>query len=111
MVLAVSIWIGERLVIRDAKVCSAGTVTIAEGRVSYMFVDGKGAYYGGQGFYIGLVQPAVLARLVLYRARKPGLNKIGMGLLFHRLVILGRGLTDLDHETAVAGAPLTETTS
>jgi hypothetical protein len=34
-----------------------------------------------------------------------------MGFLFHRLIILGRGVTDLDKETAVAQAVLADAAS
>jgi hypothetical protein len=108
---ALSLWISERWVIRDAEACSARSVKVRDGRVSFMFVDQRGGYYGGEGFPFGLVRPAALARLVLYKIAKPELNKIGMGLLFHRLVIVGSGLTDLDHETVAAHTVLAETTS
>jgi len=107
---ALSLWV-ERWVIRNADACSAGSASVKDGYVSYMFVDRKGDYYGGEGFPFGLARPAVLATLVLYNVRKPELNKIGMGLLFHRLVILGRGLTDLDQETVAARTVLADTTS
>jgi hypothetical protein len=38
------------------------------------------------------------------------LNKIVMGFLFHRLIILGRGVTNLDKQTATAPTGLVETT-
>jgi hypothetical protein len=52
-----------------------------------------------------------LATIVFHNARKPELNKIAMGFLFHRPIILGRGVTDLDKQTANAQAVLAETTS
>ena len=60
---------------------------------------------------MGLVQPLQLATVVFYNGRKPELNKIAMGLLFHRLTILGRGVTDLDKQTLAAQTALAETTS
>lgn len=104
-----SVWISERWVLRDADVCNARSVTVREGRASFMFVDRSGEYYGGEALPFGLVRPAALARLVLYKVRKPELNKIGMGLLFHRLVIVGHGLTELDQETAAAHPVLSPT--
>jgi hypothetical protein len=104
-----SVWISERWVLRDADLCNARSLTVREGRASFMFVDRSGEYYGGEAFPFGLVRPAALARLVLYNVPKPELNKIGMGLLFHRLVIVGRGLTDLDQETAAAHSVLAPT--
>lgn len=47
----------------------------------------------------------------LYDARKPELNRIVMGFLFHRLIVLGRGVTDLVKRTAAAQAALAEVTS
>lgn len=99
---ALWVWLSERRVLRDADACSASSVTINDGRVSFAFVDGQGGYGGGDDVYWGLVQPTVLARLVFYNRQNTELNKIGMSLLFHRLIILGRGLTELDHQT-VAG--------
>jgi hypothetical protein len=108
---ALSIWISERWVLRDADACSARTVAVDEGRVSFMFVDRSGGYYGGEGWHFGLVRPPELATLVLYSTRKPEVNKIGMGVLFHRFIIIGRGLTDLDQQTAAARTALAETAS
>jgi hypothetical protein len=107
---ALSLWISERWVIRDADACSARSVSVRDGWVSFMFVDQRGEYYGGEGFPFGLVRPAALATLVLYHVAKPELNKIGMGFLFHMLVIVGRGLTDLDHETVATRTALAGTT-
>jgi hypothetical protein len=56
-------------------------------------------YYGGEAFPFALVRSPNLASIVLYRPAKPELNKIAMGCLFHRPVIVGRGLTDLDEAT------------
>jgi hypothetical protein len=99
---ALWIWIGERRVLRDAEACSARSATVKDGRVSFMFVDSRGGYGGGDDLYFGLVQPRVLATLVFYNVENLDLNKIGMSLLFHRPTILGRGLTDLDHQTVAA---------
>ena len=96
------IWISERRVLRNADACSATSVTIDSGWVSFLFLDRRGGYGGGEGFYFGLVRPRVLARLVFYNVQKPEINKIGMGLLFHKPTILGRGLTELDQETSAA---------
>jgi hypothetical protein len=70
-----------------------------------------GEYYGGYCYHFGLVRPMQLATIVFHNARKPELNKIAMGFLFHRPIILGRGVTDLDKQTANAQAVLAETTS
>ncbi len=67
--------------------------------------------YGGACIYIGLVGSPELASIVFYNPRKPDLNQIAMGLLFHRLIILGRGVTELDKQTAAAQTVLAETAS
>ena len=74
------------------------------GTLLYSFKDRLGEYYGGEGFPFALVRSPKLARIVFYRASKPQVNKIAMGCLFHSLVIVGRGLTDLDEATVSAHA-------
>ena len=104
---------------RDAEACSARSFSISQaqvgraGRVSYLFMGERGEYYGGDCFcvYLGLVQPRELATIVFHNVRKPELNKIAMSFLFHRLIILGRGVTDLDKQTAEVQTILAETTS
>lgn len=83
------------------------------GRVSYLFMGEHGEYYGGDCFclHLGLAQPPELATIVIHDVRKPELNKIAMGFLFHRLIVLGRGVTDLDKQTADAQTALAEMTS
>jgi hypothetical protein len=97
-----STWVSERWVLRNAEVCSANSVSVSTERVLYSFVNKAGEYYGGEAFPFGLVRPAQLATLVLYDAQKPGINKIAMGCLFHRPVIIGRGLAELDEATVAA---------
>jgi hypothetical protein len=97
-----SAWVSERWVLRDAEACSADSVSMMAGRLLYNFKDRLGEYYGGEGFPFALVRSPKLARIVFYRASKPQLNKIAMACLFHRPVIVGRGLTDLDGATAAA---------
>src|SRR5580700_5534055 len=104
VLLLTAAWIDERRVMRDAEACSARSFSISHaqvgraGRVSYLFMGEHGEYYSGDCFYLylGLVQPHELATIVFHNVRKPELNKIAMGFLFHRLIILGRGVTDLD---------------
>jgi hypothetical protein len=110
-------WIDERRVLRDAEACSARSFSLSRartgrvGRVSYAFMGEHGEYYGGDCLYFGLVRPHELATIVFHNVRKPELNKIAMGLLFHHLIVLGRGVTDLDKQTAATQAALAETTS
>lgn len=97
-----STWVSERWVLRNAEVCTANSVSVDRERVVYSFVDKAGEYYGGQGIPYGLVRSPQLAHLVLYDIRKPEINKIAMGCLFHRPVTIGRGLTELDQATHAA---------
>lgn len=50
--------------------------------------------------------PKELATIVFYDPSKPARNRIATGLLFHRPVVIGRGVTDLDAETKAAHAPV-----
>ena len=110
-------WIDERWVLRDAEARSARSFSVScspggrLGRVSHLFMGEHGEYYGGDCSYFGLVQPTELASIVFHNVRNPELNKIAMGLLFHRLIVLGRGVTELDYQTVVAQTALAETTS
>lgn len=97
-----STWFSERWVLRNADACSANSVSPLAGRILYSFKDRSGAYYGGEGFPFWLVRSPILATIVLYKVDKPELNKIASGCLFHRLVIIGRGITDLDEATVAA---------
>lgn len=111
-----SAWIGERRVMRNARACSVNSLSIRNirvrrfGRVSYAFKGERGEYYGGYCLSFGIVQPRELAVIVFHNVRKPQLNKIAMGFLFHRLIILGHGVTDLDKQTLSAQRALAETT-
>jgi hypothetical protein len=104
-------WIHERWVMRDAEACSARSYSFTNRAVSYLFMGEHGEYYGGYCYRFGLVRPMQLATVVFHNVRKPEVNKMAMGFLFHRLTILGRGVTDLDKQTATAQAVLAETTS
>jgi hypothetical protein len=61
--------------------------------------------------YFNLIHSRELASIAFHNVRTPELNRIAMGFLFHRLIILGRGVADLDKETAGAQAVLAETAS
>lgn len=110
-------WVGERRVMRDAEACSARSYHISRarsgrfGRVSYLFMGEHGEYYGGDCMWFGLIQTHELATIVFHNVRKPELNKIAMGFLFHRLIVLGRGVTDLDEQTVAVQTVLAETIS
>lgn len=119
VILLLWAWIDERRVLRDAEACSARSFSISEygrgarriQRVSYLFMGEHDEYYGGDCLYFGLVQPHELATIVFHSVRKPELNKIAMGILFHRLVVLARGVTDISKETAAGQIVLAETTA
>ena len=97
-----STWVSERWVLRDAEACTADSVSMKTGVLLYSFKDQSGGYYGGEGFPFALVRSPKLARIVLYRPSNPQLNKIAMACLFHRPVIIGRGITDLDEASVAA---------
>jgi hypothetical protein len=98
----ISAWITERWVLRDANACSARTLACKGAHVSYAFMDPDGEFYGGDAIVLAGRQSLELATIVLYRAGKPEVNKISMGCLFHKLVIAGQGITDLDQDTVKA---------
>jgi len=103
----VSTWVSERWVLHEADAaCNANSVQVSAEEVSYSFVDRSGEYYGGHDFAFGLTRPAQLASIVLYKQRKPQRNKIAMACFFHRLIVIGRGLTDLDGATVAAHRPV-----
>jgi hypothetical protein len=111
-------WIGERRVLRDAETCSARSFTFSHSasgriaRVSYLFMGEHGEYYGGECMYFGWgLRSHELKTIVFHNVQKPELNKIAMGFLFHRLVILGRGVTDLDEVTTATQRALAPTAS
>jgi hypothetical protein len=95
-------WVSERWVLRDASVCSPAFLHRYKKRIMYGFKDPSGEYYGGEGLPLGATRAARLRTIVLYRTGKPHLSKIAMCCLFHRLVILGTGVTDLDEATVAA---------
>ena len=97
-----STWVSERWVLREAEACSADSVSMKTGTLLYSFKGRSGEYFGGEGFPFALVRSPKLARIVFYRASNPQLSKIAMACLFHRPVIIGRGITDLDAATVAA---------
>lgn len=103
-------WLDERRVLRNAEACAATSFSISParirwiGRVSYAFRGERGEYYGGVCSYFGFTHPPELASIVFHNVRKPELNKIAVGFLFHRFTIMGRGLTDLDKQAAAQAA-------
>lgn len=105
------VWLSERRVLREAEAASAQSVSTGGKLVTYVFIDRTGTTHAGEGIYFELVKSWVLAAIVFYAVRNPDLNRIGMRLLFHRPVVIGRGLTDLDKDTVAAREVLPQTTS
>jgi hypothetical protein len=105
IVATLSAWLTERWVLRDGNMCNLRTLMIRRRRVSYAFVDSSGGYHGGEGLMIGKVKAKELASLVVYRESKPEQSKTPLTCVFHRFVIVGRGLTDLDEATAGTISP------
>jgi hypothetical protein len=97
-----STWVSERWVLLDAEATNADSISTATGYLLYSFKDRSGGYYGGEGFPFDLVKSSKLRRIVFYRASNPQLSKIAMACLFHGVVIVGRGVTDLDEATVSA---------
>jgi hypothetical protein len=93
-------WLSERWILRDAEARQLRSISVKAGRVSYAFVDSSGGYYGGEGVITQKVRSLELASLVLYKMSRPEYNKIPLTCLFHRFIIVGHGLTDLDEAAA-----------
>jgi hypothetical protein len=98
-----SIWLSERWMLRQARAVTARYVSSDRRSVRYTFVDEQGSYYGGWAVSWGPSYPRALTGLVLYRSGSPEHNRIARGMLFHRVVVIGHGLTDLDAETVSRG--------
>jgi hypothetical protein len=94
------IWINERWVMRDAEACSAREYKIDGRAITYQFLGEHGEYYAGWGSFNGLNRAPELRSIVFYSPRKWRHNRIAMGLMFHRIVVLGHGVTELDAQTA-----------
>lgn len=99
VVALLSAWLTERWVLRDGIMCNLRSLRIHSGRVSYAFVDSAGGYHGGEGMLIKKAKAKELASLVVYRESNPEQSKTPLTCVFHKFVIVGRGLTDLDEAT------------
>ncbi len=109
VVLLLWIWISERWVLRDAEVCSAREYKLDGRAITYQFFGERGEYYGGWGTNHGLNRAAELRSIVFYNPRQWQRNRIALGLMFHRIVVLGRGVTELDAATVNKHALLVKT--
>ena len=114
VIVLLSAWISERRVLRNAEACSARSFSVSLRTLSELVEfptclwGNTAKYYGGDCLHFGSVLPNELATIVFHNVRKPELNKIAMGFLFHRLIVLGRGVADLDEQTTAAQAVLAE---
>jgi hypothetical protein len=108
IVLLLSVWIGERWIMRNPEACYARDFRINGRTISFQFLGEQGEYYGGYGIYFGLVRSVELASIVFDDPRKWQRNRIAMGMLFHRIVVLGRDVTDLDADTVKQHSVLAE---
>lgn len=68
---------------------------IEGGYVTYAFTLPNGEFYGGEGATFQF-RPRELVTLVLYDIKNPDANLIVMSCVFHRLKVIGRGVTDLE---------------
>jgi hypothetical protein len=115
VLILLSAWIAERRVMRDAEACSARSFSIGRSQaglgisVSYLFMGERGEYYGGHSRYFELNRSPELGKIVFYKIGRPEVNKIAMGFLFHKVIVLGRGIKDLDKETVALLKVVAET--
>jgi hypothetical protein len=101
-----SMWVSERWVLHDAEACSAESLAPRALHLRYCFKNAVGEYYGGETFQYTVVPAPELKTIVFYRPSKPESNKLAIGCLFHRVVVLGRGIPEFDAIT-MATNPIT----
>jgi hypothetical protein len=101
-------WVSERRVLRRAEASYATSFVSGNMNVTYAFYDVHGVVQGGDCLCFDLTRSRKLAKIVFYNPEKPDLNKIAMAFLFHRVVILSRGVTDLNMQTVEAQEALAE---
>jgi hypothetical protein len=101
-------WVSERRVLRHAEASYAISFVAETMNVTYAFYDAQGVIQGGDCSSFDLTRSRKLAKIVFYHPEKPDVNKIAMAFLFHRVVVLGRGVTDLNTQTAEAQKALAE---
>jgi hypothetical protein len=106
--LVLQAWLQERWVLRNAEASNATSIKSESVHVTYAFYDQKGVIYGGDYLSLHLVRPWQMAQIVFYNPKKPDLNKIALAFLFHRPVVVARGVTDLNMQTVEAQEALAE---
>jgi hypothetical protein len=108
VLLMLQAWISERRVLRDAEASGTTSFTNRKWGVTYAFLDERGSMYGGDCVNFHIVRPSALTTIVFYSRKNPDVNKIAMAFLFHRLIVLGRGVTDLNLQSIEAQQVLAE---
>jgi uncharacterized integral membrane protein len=108
VIVMLQAWVSERWVLRNSEASSTDSFRRRQWGVTYAFLDERGSMYGGDCMDFHLVPPSTLSTIVFYNPQNPDVNKIAMAFLFHRLVVLGRGVTDLNMQTVEAQEALAE---
>ncbi len=108
VIVMLQAWVSERWVLRNAEASSTTSFRRRQWGVTYAFWDERGSLYGGDCMDFHLVRPTELSTIVFYKVGNPDVNKIAMAFLFHRLVVLGRGVTDLNMQIIEAQEALAE---
>jgi hypothetical protein len=108
VIVMLQAWVSERWVLRKAEASSTTSFRRRQWGVTYAFLDERGSLYGGDCMDFHLVRPTELSTIVFYKVGNPDVNRIAMAFLFHRLVVLGRGVTELNTQTIEAQKVLAE---
>jgi hypothetical protein len=108
VIVMLQMWVSERWVLRHAEASSTNSFRRRQWGVTYAFLDERGSLYGGDCMDFHLARPTEVSTIVFYDARNPDVNRIAMAFLFHRVVVLGRGVTDLNMQTIEAQQALAE---
>jgi hypothetical protein len=108
VIVMLQAWVSERWVLRNAEASSTDSFRRRQWGVTYAFLDERGSMYGGDCVDFHLVPASALSTIVFYDRQNPDVNKIAMAFLFHRLVVLGRGVTDISMQTVEAQEALAE---
>jgi hypothetical protein len=108
VIVMLQAWVSERWVLRNAEASGTNSIRRRQWGVTYAFLDERGSLYGGDCMDFHIVRPSELSTIVFYNRHDPDVNKIAMAFLFHRLVVLGRGVTDLNMQTVEAQKALAE---
>jgi hypothetical protein len=113
LLIGLGLWINERWIVRKAEACSATSFRV-RGKglarsVTYAFRGEHGEYFGGDCLFTGMTDPFELSSIVVYKVDNPNRSRIATGFFFHKFVIIGRGLADLDQQNVRAQAEFAKT--